>query len=342
MSRGPGLIGLCQADTAGVFSALNTAQRNLLLCKEAGDEGWYGTWAEMLFAVSRTGPYLTTPREVARLEQVTVCDRAVRVQNQFYEYLDFGNGRLPKRGINGRSRWPGLQVYSRNSVPLFTDPPTTPFIVQVFPTDPADVDAAARVLLQGLDLNSNTVYSQNSGFQVTGQYVVLESPFVAAPMQFKFLNGIQKDITVGPIQIFAVDPTTGVSTLILTMEPSEQTASYRRYYFHGLPRDCCGGRTPDPASVTVTAIAKLDLIPVAVDQDYCLLQNLEALISEAQAVRYSEIDNPSSKAMAASHHRDAVALLNGELTHVYGKDRPAVNFKPFGSASFNRITRGMI
>jgi hypothetical protein len=340
MSRGPGLLGICQADTASVFQALNSFQTQLLMAKEAGDEGWFGTFAEMAFTVSRTNPYLTTPREVARLEMSTVCNRPVRVQNQFYEYLDFGNGRLPK--LRATTSWPGGQVYSRNNVPTFVDPPTAPFFIQVFPTDPADVQSAARVLLQGLDNNGNIIYSQDSGFQVTGQYVVLDSPFVSAPMQFNSITGIQKDPTVGPIQIFAVDVTTGVSTLLLTMQPGEQTASYRRYYFHALPRDCCQGTDPN-ATVTLTAIAKLEMIPVMVDQDYLILQGdggLEALIEQAQANRYASMDSPAAKAMRAEHHKNAIGLLNGQIRHVYGTDRPAVSFKPFGSASFNCITRG--
>src|SRR3989442_316999 len=108
LSRAPGLLGLCESDTVSVFAALNTAQRQLLLCKEAGDEGWFGTWAEMAFSISRTSPYLTTPREVARLELATVCNRPVPIQNQFYEYLDFGNGRLPK--LRAKTCWPGLQI----------------------------------------------------------------------------------------------------------------------------------------------------------------------------------------------------------------------------------------
>ena len=339
LSDGPGLIGLCQADTANVFAALNRSQRRLLFCKEAGDEGWNGSFAEMAFTVSQTGPYLTTPREVARVSYATVCNRPVRVQNQFFEYLDFGNGRLPK--TSSLRQWPPLQIYSRNTVPLFVDPPTAPFFIQVFPTDPADVEAALRVLIQGLDNNGNTVYSQDSGFQVTGQYVVLDSPFVTAPMQFSTITGIQKDPTSGPVQIFAVDVTTGVSTLLLTMQPGEQVASYRRYYFSSLPRDCCSG-TAAAATTAVTAIVKLDLIPVAVDQDYTLLTNLEALIAESESARYASMDTPAAKSMSAERHKYAVGLLNGELTHENGLTRPAVNFKPFGSASFNCVTRNIV
>jgi len=122
------------------------------------------------------------------------------------------------------------------------------------------------------------------------------------------------------------------------MEPSEQTASYRRYYLNGLPFNCC----PNQEYVQVSAIAKLDFIPVQVDTDYTLIQNIEAIIEEAQAVRYSRIDSVSAKQMAAEKHIQAVRLLNGELTHFEGKNDPAIIFAPFGSARLERVKIGMI
>lgn len=338
-SRGPNAVGVCTGDIADVAAYANSAQTRLVLAKEAGDEGWWGTWAEMAFTVSRTSPYLTTPRGVARLEAVTVCDHPVPVQNQFYEYLDFGNGRLPKQRRHCGHHL--LEVLSRNVVPVFVDPPTQPFFIQVFAGDPADIQAAKRVLVQGSDQNGVTVRTQDAGVQVTGEYVTLDTPFEQATFQYSAITGFQKDVTLGPVQIFAVDVTTGVSTLILTMEPGEQVSAYRRYFFNALPRDCCAGTSP-VANVTVTAIAKLELVPAVVDQDYLLIQNVEALIEEAQSIRYSMMDVPTAKQMSRDRHNAAIGLLNGELSHYLGTDRPAVSFKPFGSADFNRVTRGFI
>jgi len=314
----------------------NTCQRRLLYAKEANEDSWWGTWAEMQFSVNRTTPYLTLPREVARLEMVDVCQRPVQVQNQFFEYLRFGNGRM---GQSCRNRcWPNaLQVYSRNVVPTFVDISAPPQILTCYMTDPAD--AGKRVLLQGTDNNGQTIYSQDGLNQVQGIYVVLRSPFVSAPVQFNTITGIQKDMTSGNVQIFSTDPATGAQVLLLTMEPSEMTSGYRRYLFDPLRfNQCCPGS--DATSVSLTAIVKLDLIPVQVDQDYLLIQNLEALIEEAQSVRYSEVDNKDSKAMANEKHIQAIRLLNGELGHFLGISEPAVEFAPFGSAKLSRLRIG--
>ncbi len=121
------------------------------------------------------------------------------------------------------------------------------------------------------------------------------------------------------------------------MEPSEQTAAYRRYFFNPLPLSCCPVTvTIPPQPITVTAIAKLELLPVQVDQDYLLIQSVEAMVQEAQSWRYSKVDNKNAQALSINAHTQAVRMLNGQLTHYLGMDEPAVAFRPFGSARLER------
>jgi hypothetical protein len=96
-SRLPSLLGLCQSNQPEIAAYVNSAQERLVMAIEAREEGWHGTWAEIAFNVSRDAPYITLPREVARLEAINICNVPVFIQNQFFEYLRFGNGRLPKQ-----------------------------------------------------------------------------------------------------------------------------------------------------------------------------------------------------------------------------------------------------
>lgn len=337
LSDFPEVLGFCASDTARIAKAANACNRRLLYCREAGDEGWWGTFAEMLFTVSRTQPYLTLPREVARLEVVDVCNRPRPVQNQFYEYLQYGNGRMPR--LHPCRHWPGLtQIYARNVVPTFTDLSNAPQLLACYMTNPADF--GKRVLLQGTDNNGVTILSQDGINPVSGEYVNLRTPFITTTNRFNTITGIQKDLTLGPVQIFQVDPNTGAQVLLVTMEPSETTAAYRRYLFNPLPHNCCPGPTAPNGTVQITAIVKLEFIPMQVDTDYSLICNVEALTEEAQALRLSRVDNKNSKAMSQERHLQAVRLLNGELTHYMGLDKPAVEFAPFGSARLRRQNIG--
>lgn len=341
VSRLPETVGLCQGDTARIAAIVNSAQRRLLYCKEAGEEGWNGGWAEIQFTVSQTSPFFTCTPDIARLEFIDICNRPVTLNNQFVEYLRFGNGRFPKifQGCHRGCR--SGEVFSRNNVPTFTDLTAPPQFLTVFPNDPSD--AGKRVLLQGTDQNGNIIYSEDGGIRITGIFVSLAAPFVQTPLTFNSITGIQKDVTNGTVQIFQTDPNSGAQVLLVTMQPWETTAWYRRYYFNDLPFSCCSlaglnpcisppATTPTVAAVTVTALAKMDFVPVYADTDYCIIQNLEALIEESQSVRYSTMDSDQSKRLEAQKHKDAVRLLNGELNHFYGTDYPAINVAVFGSA----------
>lgn len=336
ISRLPSVIGVCREDIQQLANAVNTAEQRLLYCAEAGDEGWWGSFAEMVFTLDPTHSFITLPRQVARIEAMTLCDRPIAVENQFYEYLQFGNGTLPH---NCRiDRWCQVpRTYTRNNVPLFVDPPTPVFMVRAYLTNPADV--GRRALIGGLDQNGNPIYSQDGINRCIGQFVNLDTPFATWPMSFTEIKSVQKDVTSGSVRFVSVDPATGNETTILTMEPSEQTASYRRYFTTPVPRNCCNTTT---GTLTAKAIVKLEPIPVAQDTDFLLLQNREAIIEECASVRYRDIDATSSKTMAQEAHKQAVKLLNGELSHYLGKDSPAVEFAPFGSAHLSKVMAGMI
>ena len=337
-SRFPRVLGLCQNNVPAIADYANSIQETLLYDKAAGDEGWQGSWAEIAFNVSRTNPYWTGAREIARLGAVTVCNNPINLNNQFFEYLQFGNGRMSTT----RCGCPGqLAAYARNNVITFTDLSSPPQYLRVYLTNAQD--ATKRVMFSGTDANDSQIYSQDNLVIVNGIFVSLEAPYVTTALTFNSITGIQKDITAGQVQIYQVDPTTGDEVLLLTMEPSETIASYRRYYFDDLPTSCCvvPGTTAS-TTIQVTAIAKLEPIPVIVDTDYLTLTSREAFIEEAMALRLQEADTAAAQQMAAIHHARAIRLLIGQSSHYQGINNPAVSFEPFGSANLDKIMIGMV
>lgn len=336
--RLPESIGRCQADVPEIAAAINSAQQRLLYAKEARNEGWIGTWAHTVFNVQRTRPYITLPRQMVRFEKLAVCHRPIFVQNQFYEFLQFGNGYQPFFECTAnRSRCPVLQTYDRGMFPTFID--LTPgHLVRVRPLDVLDTQGNKRVLISGTDAYDTPIMQLDGHFNTNGTYLVLAQPFTDTAMTLNSITGIQKDVTNGQVQFWDVDPATGAETLILTMEASEETAWYRRYFLNSLPLSCCPGTVNEAANPTVQidGIVKLNVIPVRIDPDYLLLQNEEAIIAEAQAMRYATMDGMESKALARDAHKAAIGFLQGELAHYLGTDLPAISFKPFGSASLEK------
>jgi len=332
-SRIPEAIGCCASDTGKLIEIVNEAQQRLVFA--GGETGWWGSWAKTVFTVTgTTSPYITLPRSIARLINMDICRSPVRIQNEFYEFLEAGVGLQPGCECNG------LETYDRGMFPTFSDlvPPNKR--LRFYITDAADI--GRRALVQGTDQNGTTIYSLDGVDEVTGIYVSFTQPFVDTPFDITTLTGLQKDFTVGQVRVFEVDTVTGVSRLILTMEPGEEVAGYRRYFLNGLPNNCCGSTAPAPPTTQVTAMAKLALIPVAVDSDYLLISNIAALKEGCQAVRFSEMDDSTSAGQAALHHRKAINLLNGELVFWLGKERPAVNFAPFGTAKLSHQRIGSL
>lgn len=330
LSRGPTSIGLCQSDILGCAQLVNAATQRLLLARETGDTGWWGTWAKMVFNVDKTDPFITLPREVARLINVDICRSPVFVQNEFYEFLQFGIGLQDPRPPFGQCRNNHCvipEAFDRGSFPSFTDLQEGSML-RVYLTDTNDI--GKRVLVQGTDTSDNPIISLDGTDNVLGVFLDLTTPFTDSPT-LNSLTGIQKDTTSGPVRFYQVDPDTSEETLILTMEPSEQVASYRRYFLAGLPKNCCHPLN-DTTKAQVTAMAKLEFVPVLVDTDYLLIGNIEALICECESIRYSAMDSPGAKQMAQERHGQAIRLLQGELVHQLGRERPAINFAPFGSA----------
>lgn len=287
----------------------------------------------MVFNISPTDPFITLPRDVARLTEITVCGRPVAIQNEFFEFLEFGYGLQPTpnccASLSG-SNCQFLQMYDRGLFPTFSDlaPGKT---IRAYTTDASD--SGKRALIQGTDQNDSIIYGQDGIVSCLGEFITFEPPFAQFPMTLNTLTGIQKDITTGPVKFYETNPVTGDTRLILTMQPSEEVASYRRYTVVGLPNNCC---TNPSGFNQITAMAKLEFIPAVVDTDWLLISNLEALICECQAVRFSNMDSAGSDQKALLKHREAIGLLNGELTHHLGRSKPAVVFAPFGSARLER------
>jgi hypothetical protein len=339
VSRLPRVNGLCADNLPAISDIINAAQSRLIHAPESGDEGWWGSYAQVAFDITRANPYITLPRDIARLEGVAVCDKPIPVNSEFIEYLVFGTGRLRRDRCCGPTT---LQVVSRNNAVLHRDLTSPPQLIRIYLSDVRDI--AKRALIQGRDSNDNVVYSTDVSIEVNGIFLALDSPFVTSTIQFNTITGIQKDQTFGKVEFYQVSPDDGTEVLLLTMEPTEQTASYRRFFFNQPPCGCCPTTNCEDGTVQVTAIAKMELLPVQVDTDYTILTGqgaIEAIILESQAIRLSESDTPAAQQMSANFHRQAIRLLCGQCSHYNSINNVAVGFFPFGSAALERVDFSM-
>ncbi len=333
LSSFPQAMGLCASDLPGICNALNEVTQRLLFAKELGDTGWNGTFREFAFTIDPLNPFVTTPREVARLENIDICGQPIKVQNPYFEYLLFGPGKQRPPCTTGQQCSP-TQAYDRGTVATWVTIPAGN-IVRIYPSNLADVNK--RLFFKANDSNGQPIYTIDNGVQVNGFFVSLATPFADSvyTLQADGILGIQKDTTLGPVTVYGVDPVTGVQTLLVTLAPNENTPSFRRYFLANLPRQCFTCGSPG-TTVQMTAMAQLEFVPVTCDTDYLIISNPPALIAEGQSLRLERMDNPTAKQEALMHHKQAIRYLQGEMVKVFGREQPALNFAPFGNARLNR------
>ena len=302
----------------------------------APDEGWWGGWVTMNLTatISNAAAYVVTPREIARLIVMSVCQHPVNIRNGFYEYLQFGSGLQPK-SCQGTSCGSPFQAYERDNVVTFAPLLPTPQTIRIYPTDLRDVDL--RVLLQGKDQNSQIILTTdpNTTLSAPGEYLMMKFPFADSVNQFSTITGIQKDETYGPLQFFQVDPATGTEVALSAMEPNEGVANYRRYLINGIPSNnlCC---TSPGNPIQVTAQGRLDFIPVVNETDYLTIQNVPALIEESMSIRFGKMEVGDGANQSLIHHVKALNLLAGQLDLYQGKTSTAVRMPLFGSNPMRR------
>lgn len=342
LSRFPSALGLCQSDIPQIAAYGNEATYRLL--NVFGEQGPYGCWDRVAFqTTSLTNPYLTLPPQYSRAIGFDVCRFPLRIENPFYEVLDAGIGlRGPNNCVD---RCGPREAYDRGNFSTMVDLTPTNQFLRVYPTNQADVDAQKTVLISGaLDQNGNGIYSQVGSQQVNGVLLTLQFPFTTSPMIISSFSKIGKDVTAGDVVLTQVDATSGTEVTLSRYTPRETGPAYRRYYFSALPTSCCPPVTPGNLSVpvTITAMAKLEFVPMAVDTDFLLIGNISALTEEALSLKYSGMESSSAMALEDRHHRKAVKLLNQELDHYLGRLMPAINFAPWGTSTLERAGIGVI
>ena len=324
-SRFPNVLGICATDIGAVASMVNEVTQRLIYA--GGESGFYGCWRKVAFTVDVSYPYITLPRQLARVINMDVCREPIVIQNQFFEFLPGGIGLQDPTTCRD---WCGsLEGFERPSVPTQVDISSTNQLIRVYITDARDVNLS--VLITGKDQNGNQIYTTNGLQQINGFILTTASPFVTSSFVVTEIQAVQKDISYGDIIIKQVDATTGAEVTLSRYGPTETNPSYRRYMIRGMPAGCC--QNPSSSSATVTAIGKIDYVPIYNDTDQLLISNIPALIAEAQSIRMSEMDSANAPAMSLNYHRQAIRLLQNEMRHYIGDQRPAVTCNPFIGAS---------
>ena len=340
-TRIPDVLGVCADDFPRLASYLNEAQQRLI--NASGEQGFWGGAHKLVFNVTRANPYITLPPQYAQLSAMDVCRVPIAIQNEWYEFLEFGVGlQVP---CTNESPFLGMQCgtlqgYARSTVSTAYDLTPTNQYLRTYITDVRDI--GAKFLISGaLDANGVGIYTNDVNLQVNGFYLIGDQPFTTSTMIVTGFSAFSKPVTYGDVLLYQVDATTGDEVLLSRYTPQETNPAYRRYFIKSLPCGCCQSPT-NPGYVQVTAMCVVEYQPVINPSDFLIIGNVPALKAECESIRYSEIDNALSQSLSIKKHADAIRLLNDEVTHYIGRSKPAVNVAIFGSAQLERACIGTL
>lgn len=311
----PQSIGCCQGDLNTLAAYLNEAIQSLV--NSAGETGWSFGWKRVVFNVDPDNPYIICPREIARLVNADVRNHPTRINNEWYEFLEGGPGlqttcqcgidscHCGSLGIFDRGYFPPLEIAANN-------------YVRVYLTDTRDV--GRRILFsRALDANGVRIYTQDGVNAIDGFYLTLENSFVTSSFEVTGFEAILKDATYGDVILKTVDADTSVETTVARIQPDELTPAYRKYFIKNLPAPCNYDTTTQ-----ITALAKLEFIPLVRGTDFLLISNIPALRLECESIRYSKIEKAEMQNLSILKHKQAIRQLQNEQRHIYGEQRPAI------------------
>lgn len=208
--------------------------------------------------------------------------------------------------------------------------------IRVYPTQPTDV--GRTVTLYGVDTNGQTIRSErDDGTFQDGIVLLIATPYASTQIQFRRVTKVLKEVTDGPIRLYQYDSTTGLLQDMAYYEAWETAPNYRHTFLNANRRGICYGC--NDGLKQITALVKLEFVPVVNDDDTVLIENLDALKLAMQAVKMADSYTFEEREKAILL---AVREMNLDLANRFPLDQIPASVNPFGTARLSRAGIGSI
>lgn len=318
-SRLKRIAGLCP-DSQDFIDILNDATSELMT---RGD--FWATMKRMRGCIYNG--CITWPRAVGTVKAFDRCGSAPPKNHWFgFDAVlpgDFEHWRNTGSFLCARD----MALVDHGTSPVFNQIPCgTNRYVRYYITDPADVGKTITVF--GIDGFGNEVITERAdGTVQPGVVLTLAIPYVQSPMLFRRIDRVIKQPTVRPVYGYQFD---GNLWPLSVYQPSETLPDYRteRLVWSHCPTTNCQ-QWPSQ----ISALVKLQFIPVENDDDQVLIGNVNALFYAMQSIKLGDAFDVAG---GGSLMARAVRELNNELREKLPDDQIPVRFKPWGTATLER------
>jgi len=213
-----------------------------------------------------------------------------------------------------------------NQIPCLNDR-----YVRFYPSQPTDVGKTITIF--GIDTNGQIIREQRAdGTFQDGVVLTLALPYVQTTFLVRRVDRVIKQVTNGPVRGYQFDGHTLYDLAVY--DAAETVPEYRQSRIQGActPSGCNG-------MSQLTALVKLQFIPVVNDDDLVLIDNLDALAIGMQSLKQSDAydHDGAEKAMLRAVH-----TLNLDLRSKLPIDQIPVTVHYQGTAHLSRRRIGRV
>lgn len=281
-----GDLGLClPAHRAKFLSYLNGAEERMQVYGR-----WWGSIVEAQFCVH--SGCMVWPHEVGTIEQMSVCGQPIPVENSWYAFTEnlasidsCSGGCSSENGTSCGSSRHGCHPCGHLAMRMrakfsasFDWTRGTSKVLRFYPAHSSDV--GKKIVIQGYDENNIWVRTSFDSEVQDGEQITLALPYTDTTTLWYpgSPSAIQKELTSYRVLMYEVDVNSGDERLLGDYQPSETNPEYRVSNIPGFHHheNCCSDDDSCATPRTVTALVKLNHIPLSADRDWLLFRNQEA------------------------------------------------------------------
>jgi hypothetical protein len=269
------------------------------------------------------------PRYVGAVRKINFCRYPLTIQNNWYQFLNFNeHSGIWQTWRHGRD----ITTTGLTSTCLFQSIQGDGRYVRIYPAVRADV--GSEVLLLGEDNNGQPLRTRNEdGTWSDGITVTVALPYGSTNVFVRRIDRVLKTKTQGALRAYAYWAENDVLEDLAVWDASEVSPTYSQYTINPgcLPNNIVNS-TNNCDRLGIFALVKLRFIPVEVDADMVLIDNLDALKYMVQSIRYGEAGDVNNQEAFK-----ALAVKEGNLDIWNEQTEDQV---PVISATFNGMPLG--
>jgi hypothetical protein len=308
---------------------VNDAVRQLMeLGNNGGSRGWWGTVQHMVGTAYDN--CIVWPANVVAVLGMEQRGHEIPVRNHWYSFLP-----LDQHCHRWAQEWPtqhrhhhGMAVFEGETC-LFRPIQAATYVTVLG----LGADVGKTITLYGTDYAGNEVFqtradgSVQRGVVLTLGGTVTPQPAIGGattPMQMFTVTSVAKDATIGAVQLFQWNGTTGIGSLMASYNAGDINPKFLYSRLH---------RSHVPAC-NVHALVKLGFSAVSQDSDVLPLDCVDAIKSMVQSIRSRESGDEEN---GDKFERTAIRRLVAQVNNRFPIEQMVVRFNPLGD-SYGRRT----